>query len=136
MGWKGLLSDFIQYAAILFACFWVVLWISRSGIGSRELINCALAAIAVTLGIFGGEELDRRGQRTVHLVHYLLIFAFFISYSVFIIIMFCKNNVIDSAIVIFPWVFLAIFAAKFPLALCLKRNKLRSTSRPTIANAP
>jgi hypothetical protein len=132
-----MLSDFLIYAGMLFACFLLIEWNRRvSQFGSNDLIENALGAIAVALGIAGYQDLDRCGHLKVRRILRNCLFAWFGVYLVlFAIILISKTTVFDFAFAYSLYPLVLLIVAPFPLALYMNRNQPKSTSQPTSAKA-
>jgi len=137
MNRKRMLSDFLIYAGMLFACFLLIEWNRRvSQFGSNDLIENALGAIAVALGIAGYQDLDRCGHLKVRRILRNCLFAWFGVYLVlFAIILISKTTVFDFAFAYSLYPLVLLIVAPFPLALYMNRNQPKSTSQPTSAKA-
>jgi uncharacterized membrane protein YsdA (DUF1294 family) len=137
MNWRRLLSDFIIYAAMLFAGFLLIEWNRRaSNSGSYDFIENALGAIAVALGIAGYQDLDRCGHLKTRRVLRNCLLAWFGVYVVlFAIIQLSKTTVFDFAIAYSLYPLLLLIVAPFALALYMNRNQPKSTPQPTSAKA-
>jgi hypothetical protein len=137
MNWRRLLSDFLIYVGMLFACFLLIEWNRRvSQFGSNDFIENALGAIAVALGIAGYQDLDRCGHLKVRRILKNCLFAWFGVYLIlFAIILLSKTTVFDFAIAYSLYPLVLLIVAPFPLALYMNRNQPKSTSQPKITNA-
>jgi len=137
MNWKKLLSDFVIYVAMLFACFLLIEWNNRtSHFISNEFIENALASIAVALGIAGYQALDRGGHAKVRRILRNCFIAWFGVY----LILFAVESLTKSTIFAFPIAYslyplLLLILAPFPLALYLDRNQPKSPAQPASPKA-
>jgi hypothetical protein len=137
MNWKKLLSDFVIYVAMLFACFLLIEWNNRtSHFISNEFIENALASIAVALGIAGYQALDRGGHAKVRSILRNCFIAWFGVY----LILFAVESLTKTTIFAFPIAYslyplLLLILAPFPLALYLDRNQPKSPSQPATPKA-
>jgi hypothetical protein len=137
MNWRRLLSDFLIYVGMLFACFLLIEWNRRvSQFGSNDFIENALGAIAVALGIAGYQDLDRCGHLKTRRVLRNCLLAWFGVYVVlFAIIALSKTTVFDFAIAYSLYPLLLLIVAPFPLALYMNRNQPKPSAHPTGAKA-
>jgi hypothetical protein len=137
MNWKRLLSDFIIYVAMLFACFLLIEWNNRtSHFISNEFIENALASIAVALGIAGYQALDRSGHLKVRRILRNCFVAWFGVYLIlFAIEALTKTTIFDFPIAYSLYPLLLLILAPFPLALYLDRNQPKPTAQPTSSKA-
>ena len=137
MNWRRLLSDFIIYAAMLFAGFLLIEWNRRaSNSGSYDFLENALGAIAIALGIAGYQDLDRCGHLRVRRILRNCLLAWLGVYVIlFGIILLSKTTLFDFAIAFSLYPLLLLIVAPCPLALYLDRNQPKSTSQPTSTNA-
>jgi hypothetical protein len=132
MNRKRLLSDFLIYAGMIFACFLMIEWNKRvSSYGSDELIENVFSALAVSLGIAGYQGLDRCGHIKVRRILRNCLIAWLGVYLVlFVIVLLSKTTIFDFAISYSLYPLLLLLVAPFPLALYLDRNHPESPAQP------
>ncbi|MGD0939430.1 MAG: hypothetical protein ABR905_06920 [Terracidiphilus sp.] len=137
MNWKKLLSDFVMYMAMLFACFLMIEWNRRtSHFISSEFVENALASIAVALGIAGYQALDRSGHiRSRRFLRNGFIAWFAVYLLLFAIESLAKTTIFDFPIAFSLYPLLLLIVAPFPLALYLTRNQPKSTAQPASTKA-
>jgi len=132
MNWKRLLSDFIMYVAMLFACFLLIEWNNRtSHFISSEFVENALASMAVALGIAGYQALDRNGHiRSRRILRNCFIAWFGVYLILFAIEAIVKTTIFDFPIAYSLYPLLLLIVAPFPLALYLDGNQPKSAAQP------
>ena len=137
MNWKRLISDFLSYAAMIFATFLLIEWTRRtSHTASNDFIENALASIAIALGIAGYQDLDRHGHQKIRRILRNCFIAWFGIYAILAaIILLTKTAAFDLVIVFSLYPLLLLIVAPFPLALYLNRNLPKATSEPASTKA-
>jgi len=137
MNWKRMLSDFIIYVAMLFACFLLIEWNRRtSHFISNDFLENALGAIAVALGIAGYQGLDRSGHANIRRILKICFVAWFALYLLmFVIVSLSKTTIFDFPISYSFYPLMLLIIAPFPLALYYGRNPSKSDSQPKTTSA-
>jgi hypothetical protein len=137
MNRKRMLSDFLIYAGMIFACFLFLEWNkSVSNYGTDVLVENLLAALAISLGIAGYQGLDRCGHVKIRRVLRNSLFVWFGIYLVlFAVVFFSKTTAFDFAFSYSLYPLLLLIVAPFPLALYVDKNKHKSGPEPTSTSA-
>jgi hypothetical protein len=137
MNWKRLISDFLSYAAMLFATFLLIEWTRRtSHTASNDIVENSLASIAIALGIAGYQDLDRHGHQKIRRILRNCFIAWFGIYVILsAIILLSKTTMFDLAIVFSLYPLLLLIVAPFPLALYMNRNLPKATPQAASTKA-
>jgi hypothetical protein len=137
MNWKRLISDFVSYAAMIFATFLLIEWTRRtSHAPSNDFIENALASIAIALGIAGYQDLDRHGHQKVRRILRNCFIAWFgIDVILAAIILLTKTTALGLIVVFSLYPLLLLIVAPFPLALYLNRNLPKAAAEPASPKA-
>ncbi len=138
MNWKKSLSEFLIFAGISFAIFYLSGWKLRTPFfNSHNLILSGLPAIAtglIAVGLqglrTGGHQKARRILRNFLVVWYAIFVAFLVGAMVL-----HQTNVPDTAVDAFLYIFLAPCLIPLPLALYLNHKLHKSNLQPTTTNA-
>ena len=127
MNWKKTLPSVLLYAAFLFVFFMFRYSKDVLHPDSGVVIENVVESISLSLGIVGGQELDRLGHRWIGGLLIFCIVPIFVALSFLLIREGKFNHVWGCA-------FLALFAFPFPLALYLNQKQSKSNPQQTSAN--
>ena len=135
--WKNFLISVLVLSAMGIAFCLFNLWVGLlKSISIHDFTVVAFQIVACSMGFAGYDELARRGHRQVRRIFFRCLMIALVVPLIVLGIEFLRKTWWNNLFFLSASPFWVLLVAPFPVALYLNRRQKKSTSQPTVTNAP